>query len=583
MYLLPDEIIDADVLVIGGGLGGCRAAIRAKELVPNVVLVDKASPGRSGASLYVHSQMASWELSEAEITEWMQEFAENTSYLADQESVELVLREAPQRVRELHEWGVRYEKNSDGTLKYATVRGNRVCQSVNADGIQMMEVLRDRTVKTGVRIMERVAITNLLTSDGCHPTKGKLVGAVGFNVRTGRPVVFRAKAVIVATGMVKSKNHQAYCNQLTGDGHIMSYRAGAQLTGMEFCQGAFFNYWGRKCQTNGQAKLQGLGARLINARGERVLERYDPEWMEMTSLSNIVRAIVSENIEGRGPCYFDMRHFSQETVDMLRRVTPMLVKAFDEFGIDVRQQIVQTDAFVVMGSAHGLGILLDMNGTTNVDGLFAVGFAGCLIGNVSGTFASYPSTFANVTGYRAGETAAKQAKESGKIELDKTQVAALLADQYSFAERRTDVRPYDIYRQIWSLTVPASFSFFKTEQSITRAMEGLIKLRDEVLPQLSAPDAHELLKANEVRNFLGVAELCCLAALERKESRGPHYRRDYPYRDDENWLKWIVLECEDEGKGVRVSYRELPFDRYRIKPKKLEKIPVEVHVPSGID
>lgn len=576
------DILDTDVLVIGGGMGGLRAAIRARELVPNVLLVDKAAPARSGASLYVHSQMAPWELSEAEITEWMREFAENTSYLADQEWVGFFLREAPQRIRELEEWGVRFEKNSDGTLKYVTVRGNRVCKTVNADGRQVVEVMRERALKVGVRIVERIAITDLLTSDGRHPTKGNVIGAVGLHARTGQPVIIRAKAVIVATGPVNSKNRQGNCDQLTGDGHIMCYRAGAQLTGMEFCQRAYFCYWERKCQAPGQAKLQGLGARLINARGERVLERYDPDWMEMTSLSNIVRAIICENLEGRGPCYFDMRHFSEEDVATLRRVTPFLTKAFDEFGIDIRRQVAQSDAFASLGSTHGLGVLLDMNAATNIGGLFVVGYAGCLMGNMSGSFASFPSTFAHVSGHRAGEVAARVAQETSKAELDMSQVRALLSEQYAFGERNTDVRPYDVFREIWRLTVPASFSFFKTEANIKQVMGGLKKIREEMLPQVSAPDAHELVKANEARSYVSVAELCCLAALERKESRGPHYRRDYPFRDDENWLKWIILERDGEGEGVKITYRPLPFDRYRIKPSKLEKIPINYYVPSGI-
>lgn len=577
-----EDALEADVLVIGAGLAGCRAAIRAREIVPNVVLVDKATPGRTGASLYAHSQMAPWELSEAEITEWLQEFVDNTSFLADQEWTELFLREAPQRVRELSDWGVRYERNADGTFKYVIVRGNRVCKSLNADGLQMMELLRDRINAVGVRTIPRVAVTNLLSSDGCHPTSGRVVGAVGFHTQTGHPVIIKAKAVVVATGPVNSKNHHGNCDQLTGDGHMMCFRVGARLTGLEFCQRAYFCYWERKFQAPGQAKLQGLGARLINAHGERVLERYDPEWMEMTSLSNIVRAIICENAEGRGPCYFDMRHFSDDDIAMLRRVVPFLTKALEEFGIDLRKRPIQADVFVSLGSTHGLGILMDLDARTNIPGLFVAGYAGCLMGNVSGSFASFPSTFANVSGYRAGDSAAREAAETHRPEIDKSQLQALLREQYSFIHRNTNVRPYDIYRQIWSLTVPAGFSFFKTEQRIKEVSEALRNVREHLLPKLSAPDVHELLKANEAINYLGISELACIAALERRESRGSHYRHDYPFRDDENWLKWIVLEPAQDGIGIQISYRELPFDRYRIKPAKREKIPIRFQMPPGI-
>jgi len=152
---LGDDAIQTDVLVIGGGLGGCRAALRAREFVDNVTVVDKATVGRNGASIYIHSQLSPWDLNPAEYEGWLQECVENTGYMADQDWLEVVLQEGGRRIEELAAMGVPYEREADGRLRYICARGNRISKSVNADGMKMMECLRRQLKERGVRLVEK--------------------------------------------------------------------------------------------------------------------------------------------------------------------------------------------------------------------------------------------------------------------------------------------------------------------------------------------------------------------------------------------------------------------------------------------
>ena len=568
---LGDDTITTDVLVIGGGLGGCRAALRAREVVENVTVVDKATVGRNGASIYIHSQLSPWDLNPKEYEEWLQECVENTGYMADQDWLEVVLQEGGRRIEELAAMGVPYERQADGKLRYVEARGNRISKSVNADGMKMMECLRKEVKGRGIRLIEKVMITNLLTSDGLNPTKGRVVGAVGIDFKHNLFLTIHAKAVIVATGPMGSKMKICYVDHLTGDGHKMAYESGAALAGMELCSRTYFQNWERTFQAPGQAKLQGMGVKLINRLGERILERYDPKWMELTSLGTIVRAIAVENLEGRGPCYFDMRNFTEEDLKDLERVVPFFTGALKEFHLDPRTKPLETNAYVTLGSRHGTGIRIDLDCRTGVEGLFAVGFASNLPHNAAGSIASAPSTFANVSGYRAGERAAKFAKEAGTAPVQTAQSQALREEVLAPLHRISQVRGFDIFHGVSRIFGPARNSLFPNAARLAEVRQQLKELREEVLPQVSAPDTHELVKANEAVSFLRLSELAVKAMETRQESRGNLFREDYPFRDDENGLKWLLMKRTDADRET-IDYWEVPLDRYRIHPPKREKV-----------
>jgi succinate dehydrogenase/fumarate reductase flavoprotein subunit len=575
----PTEL-QTDILVIGGGIGGCRAALRARQLGCDVILTEKAVVGRAGPMTFVHSQFAPWRLTDEEKLLWMREFVEASNYLADQEWLDVLLTEAPARIDELVQLGVPYEREANGRLKYTTSRGHKVGKTINVDGKIVMEILRRELRRQGVNLLEKVMMTDLLTSDGHYPTRGEVIGAVGFHIRTGEPLVIRAKAVILNTGPLYPKIHFSYIDGVTGEGHRMAFHVGAELAGMEFTQYASWSYWEDKFSSPGQAKIQGIGAKFINAYGEEFMWRYDPEWGNLSSLYRVARGIITEYMEGRGPCYVDFRHCRDEDIDELLRVVPTLALGLQEFGIDLKRQPLKTTPFMAIGMGTSGGVKVDTWSRTNIPGLYAVGTVTCLPVIMSGNSGSGHSTFSNVGGYRAGEDAARRAQKMKRRPSPvKPQLKELLADMLAPLNRRSHTRPADVWAAVGDVTCESTFALFKNAERIDRTREYVRTIREHLLPRVSAPDPHELVKALEARSYVEMVDLCCLAYRTRQESRGEHFRVDFPYRDDVNWLKWVVLRKESED-GVSVSTPDVPFERYPIRPDKRERIPSPFPIPA---
>ncbi|GBC82764.1 Fumarate reductase flavoprotein subunit [bacterium HR10] len=579
---LPDPtVIRTDVLVVGGGLGGVRAALRAQELGADVTVVEKAVISRAGPMTYVHSQFAPYKLLEGdELRQWMEEFVVGANYLADQEWLEVYLREAYFRVQELVHMGVPYVRDEQGRLKYSLVRGHKVGTTLGADGRATMEVLRRELTRRRVRLIEKVMVNDLLTTDGRHPTRDRICGAVGFHVRTGEPYLFLAKAVILNTGPFYPKIHYAYVDHCTGEGHAMAFRAGAELAGMEFAQYAAWSYFNRQFFTPGQAKIQGIGARFVNALGEEFMPRYDPIWGNFSGLFQVARAIATENLEGRGPCFVDMRHCSDEDLAVLYKVVPTLERAFKEFDIDPKKDLLRVDPFILIGTGSSSGVRVDLWSRASLPGLFAVGTCTHLPIMMTGISGSSLSTFSNVGGYRAGEKAAEIARQMAHHPPhDPQQVKELIAGFCAPLSRRGQTRPCDIWMAIGEVTAEAGFALFKNEARIARTRDRLREIRHMLLPRVTAPDVHELVKANEVANYLQMAEVACEAMLARKESRGELIRADYPYQDNDDWLRWIIVRRQGEGEGLSLSFWDLPYDRYPIPPKR-GKVPLTFPIPE---
>jgi|FaiFalDrversion3_1042247.scaffolds.fasta_scaffold00328_3 succinate dehydrogenase/fumarate reductase flavoprotein subunit len=350
----------------------------------------------------------------------------------------------------------------------------------------------------------------------------------------------------------------------SGDGHAMALRVGAEMAGMEFSQFAAWSYFNRQFFTPGQAKIQGIGARFVNARGEEFMPRYDPVWGNMAGLFQIARGIATENLEGRGPCYVDMRHCSNEDIATLYMVAPSVERAFREFHVNPKTDLLRVDPFVVIGTMSGNGIRIDLQAQSSVEGLFAVGICTNLPIMMTGISGSSPSTFSNVSGYRAGEAAAKMAAKMSSLPVHGPQVRDLFGQFFAPLNRRGQVRPSDIWMAIGEAIARASFALFKNESHIGETRDEIQTIRRTLLPRVTAPDMHEVVKANEVRNYLQIAEVVCEAMLARKESRGELIRIDYPFTDNNDWLKWVIIKQTDPD-SVNISFWHLPYDRYPLQ------------------
>lgn len=551
---------NTDVLVIGGGSAGCWAAIRAKAFAPSVTLVDKAVIARSGSSSWSNYVLAS--PPEKELSSWKRQFVEREKYLCEQDWVDIILAEHGQRLADMESWGVPFERDEKGNIIIRTGRGHKDSGFVICDSKKRMEILKNKARELGVNIIERVLITDLLTSDGHLPTSGSVIGALGFHSRTGETVAIKSKAVIITSGGVYHGE-----SNLTGDGTAIAFRAGAELMSMEFCTKAACWYTdGKHALGNLSVLFQGLGMKILNSKGERFMEKYDPVLMERTDWNTLAQALAKETLEGRGPAIMDMSQAKAEDIAFQAKLQPGRMKPFLEAGIDWTKDRLLVVAKVGIGSSSGEGgIKIDIQGRTSIPGLYGAGSACKNRGTYS--VGGGQQAFCYTSGYRAGESAAKDSLKARDLPLEEQQAENLRREIFSPLEKQKGTLPDTLFKEISKITEPALRSIIKRADRIKETMEDLDSLEKKELKEVRARDYHELVRANGVKNLALLSKLVFRSALEREESRDAHYRQDYPYRDTINWLKWVLIKQDSDG-GMKVWTEPIPFERYEIQPER---------------
>lgn len=566
-----DELFyDADVLVIGGGLAGCLAALKAREDAKSVIIVDKAKVSRSGASSFGTGGVL-FPTPEDNFQIWAEELVQRGEYLADQDWVEVLLKEQYDRIKELEAWGVRFEKDEKGQIFRMIGRANyHTRMAVFSDKQYLMEKLRQRILQKGISLVERTMVTELLTSDGMHPTTGRVVGALGFNIRDSRPVIFKAKATVIATGGTGHQN-------LYGDGIAMAYRAGVEITGMEFAS-LWGNWiWDRKYSLAGMNLFQNAGLIYTNSQGKRFMAEYFPELKERARTQDIGMAIGKEGIEGRGPILADMTHFSDDTITRFRRTIPLTMLALDKEGIDLQKRKLIFDVQTGILHLHGSGIRTNIYCETNLSGLFACGQAGGYPAHGTYSVGGVNLALCCVSGHRAGQFASLYARNSSNVSQNGGQIEFHKKELFEPLNRKSGLYPATMLENILAVLCAAKNSFFRHEKRMEKILTQISQWK-ESLKSLSARDTHELVKTHEMNNFLDCMNLLFYAALLRKESRGLHVREDYPFRDDSNWLKWIIVWKGEKGMTARMQ--PVPFYRYLVKPETYEKVPLPIQLPK---
>ncbi|MBM2832513.1 MAG: fumarate reductase, partial [Dehalococcoidia bacterium] len=503
----------------------------------------------------------------------MKEIVEPAAYINDQEMMVRMMREHRQRVEEMISWGVPFQRDKSGKLHLDKDRKQVVNNSIYVEGVAFLEKMKEHAQRKGVDFIERVMAIELLTSDGEHPSGGRIAGVVGLETRTGQLYVFRAGAVVVSAGATSGKLHLNYLDNTTGDGHAMAFRAGAQLAGLEFATHPTFPIWERKFFSGHPAVFQIHGARLINRLGEEFIPGYYPgRDLQMCSPSEVGHAIAKEAIEGRGPVYFDLTRWTEEHVALLRRILPSMMMKFDDVGIDVRARPLEAMPIVARWGGEGPGgIKIGSRCESNIPGVFAAGMS-ANIPIHSGGMTGVSQANCYFTGHTAGENAARFALEAGTPQTRASQLESLRDEIVSPLERREGPTPAEAYMALNKVMVPVQFSFFKREDRMKFTLAEIKRVQREVVPRVRAADVHELVKANEVKNYALVAEAVYRCALERQESRLSHYREDFPYRDDINWLKWVVLQRGKEG-AIEVTFNPIPVETYPVRPAGRTRIP----------
>ncbi len=550
-FLNPSETIDADVLIIGGGLAGCMAALSAGEKNANVKIVEKANVRRSGGAatgifsfrgVFPDASSGPEETPER----FAEEFAQLTDGIANVKALEIIGRELYERMRYLEGLGFKI-RNEDGTFSKFQQGGKGRWLLYVKEGGNLKLILEKAVRDRHIEILNRVMITDLMTHEG------RVTGAYGVNVRTGQLLVFRARSVVLTTGPVNRAyrsatgvlHHTAQPPHDTGDGHAMAYRAGVKLVNMEF--GSSLIYPKDMPQAGLWAPIL-LGAKLVNASGELVMKRYgetksDKEVSHQTVPS---LAVDKEIRDGRGPCFFDFTQIPEERLGIFLDDRPMFRRYFQERGIDIRKDLVEMEPGELR-VRNGAGILINENAETSAPGLYVAGESEGGIGYTA-------AHGALVLGWRAGAHAAEFAESHPLPAANLGNGARQRECILQILERSGGIRPRDLGIKLQNI-MSTYAGYVRNKIGLETGLKRISRLQRDC-EQLAVREGREMMEALEVKNLVLIGEMVMRAALMRTESRVNHFRSDFPLRDDEHWLKYIVIRKEKDG--MNLSLKEIP-------------------------
>ncbi|MBW2609770.1 MAG: FAD-dependent oxidoreductase [Deltaproteobacteria bacterium] len=554
------EVIGTDLLILGGGIAGCFAAIKGRELKLDVTLVDKGNVGRSGLSPMMSGVLSYFDPKEDNHDDWYRECVEASEWLSDQEMLDGMINQTTECVNHLIDWGARFQTENGKLIRKPMVghiHGRNAMMTHG--GLQLMAILRGEVLRRGARVLERVMATDLLSSDGELPTKGRITGAVGFNVRNGKFFVIRAKATVLATGMTSVVLLRSPANGLSGDGRAMAFRAGCEMRNIDLSQysphPAGFN-----CAP-GLNIVAGEGSILVNNKGERFLKKWDQIRMERATRVVICKAITTEELEKRGPAYFDATHLDESSHEKFEKCIPIVVRTLELGGLSFRKDKIPYAPDLVNLEAGG--IRTNREKATTVPGLYAIGDASDH-GEMGVTELITPGIASAIEGYRAAEAAAGFAGGIEEPAVNKEQVKVFKEQVFAPLARKSGLGHLEVKQHCKNILASGLLGPAKNEKGLKEAIGMAKVIRDLEIPRLKAHNYHELAASIGLANGLTFLELYGHCSLVRKESRGSHWRTDFPEKDNMNWLKWVI--ARKEGTGIKTWAEQVPFEKYPLKP-----------------
>ncbi len=574
-------MLDHDVIIVGGGLAGSRAAVEIARLNPdwNVAIVAKTHPIRSHSVAAQGGMAASLKNVDAEDSWESHAFdtVKGSDYLADQDAVEILTQEAPDVVIDLERMGVLFSRLENGKIAQRAFGGhthNRTCYAADKTGHAILHELVCNLKRYGVTVYDEWYVLRLILEEG--QAKGVLM----FRIADGELQVVRAKAVMFATGgygRVYNTTSNDYAS--TGDGLAMTAIAGLPLEDMEFVQ---FHPTGLyPIGVLISEAVRGEGAYLINGVGDRFMATYAPSRMELAPRDITSRAITLEIRAGRGvypdgraggPCvYLDLRHMGQDKI--MSRIPFCWEEAHRLLEIDAVYQpmpIRPTVHYSMGGIPVNIHGQVRRNADELVEGFFAAGEASCVSVHGANRLGSNSLLECVVYGKRTGAAIAEFLRDRSLPELDEVPyIQAARADMQALLEQAGSYRVAEV-RQAYQDCMTTHCGVFRTE-AVMR--EGLVQLQEiqQKYGQIRLDDKGslwntELVEALELRSLMIVGEMILTAALNRQESRGSHSREDYPLRDDANFLKHTLTSYGPDGIGLQ--YKPVVVTRFTPQERK---------------
>jgi succinate dehydrogenase / fumarate reductase flavoprotein subunit len=559
-----------DVLIIGAGLAGQRAALAAAQGGASVAILSKVHPVRS------HSVAAAGGINAAISVDddWHShayDTVKGSDFLGDQDAIEIMCSEAPAEVMHLEHIGVTFHRNEHGLLDLRAFGGasmKRTAYVADITGQAILHVLYEQLMRhhETVERFEEWFVTSLL-----RDAEGRCCGTIARDVRSGRMEVFRAKNTILASGgagQVYSPTTNALI--VTGDGIAQAYRIGAPLMDMEMVQ-----YHPTTLVENGLLITEGArgeGAILLNSEGERFMERYAPNKLDLASRDVVSRAEQTEILEGRGVgpdgsgIWLDITKVPRKrTLEALREIVNI---GKDFAGVDITREpiMIRPGQHYIMG-----GVKTDVNGATPIEGLYAAGEVACVSVHGGNRLGANSLLDTLIFGRRAGEHAAARsasmsmpAAANGQLTDDVATIDGILARE------RSGRRISEIKRELGE-TMNQHVAVYRDQEGLEQAHEVVQRLKEQAVTAYI--DDHgtvfnqDVLGAIELGYMLDCAEAIVVAAIERKESRGAQFRTDFPERNDEQWLKHIDITLGADG-APEVSYSPVTITQWQPEERK---------------
>ena len=564
-------MVEHDIVIVGGGLAGLSAALNAAPGL-DIAVISKVHPLRShsvaaqggiNAALGNHPEGRddSWERHAFDTIK-------GSDYLADQTAAELLCQQAIPMLYELEHLGVPFSRFPGGVIAQRPFGGAgfpRTCYAADRTGLVLLHTLYEQTLSKDVHFYEEWLVTNLVVRDG------RCYGLVAYDLHSGEIIPIKARAVIFATGgygRVYQKSTNALIN--FGSGIGLAYRAGIPLKDMEFVQFHPTSLYGKNILITEGAR--GEGGYLINNQGKRFMADYAPSAMELAPRDIVARAIQTEIQKGRGfegeYVYLDLRHLGKEKI--MKRLPGIREICLYFGGLDpIEEPIpIQPAQHYSMG-----GIDVNEKAASPVEGFYAAGECSCVsvhgANRLGGNSLLEAVVFGKIAGLSASEYVQESQGEDRAARLVNEAAAQLKEriNQWLSKESRGNV--YQLFHRLKKIMME-KVGIFREKGPLAEALEEIGELRHRYHQLALRSDClkfcQELVTMMEFEYMLDIAEVITKGALAREETRGSHFRLDFPRRDDQNWLKHTIAEFTP--KGPRLTYRPVKITRYQPQERK---------------
>ncbi|GAA3299154.1 MULTISPECIES: succinate dehydrogenase flavoprotein subunit [Glutamicibacter] len=588
-----------DVVIVGAGGAGMRAAIESGQRARTAVLT-KLYPTRSHTGAAQGGMCAALANVEEDNWEWHTfDTIKGGDYLVDQDAAEVMAKEAIDAVLDLEKMGLPFNRTPEGKIDQRRFGGHtrdhgkaavrRACYAADRTGHMILQTLYQNCVKHNVEFYNEYYVLDLLLveedayrEDGTAYKQKRVAGVVSYDLATGELHVFQAKSVIFASGGAgKVFKTTSNAHTLTGDGMGIAFRAGLPLEDMEFFQFHPTGLAGLGILLTEGAR--GEGAILRNSDGERFMERYAPTIKDLAPRDIVARAMANEVREGRG-CgpnkdyvLLDLTHLEPEHIES--KLPDITEFARTYLGVEPFTDpvpVYPTAHYAMGGVPTNINTEVLQDNDTVIPGLYAAGEVACVSVHGSNRLGTNSLLDINVFGKRAGVAAAEYSKTADFVELPQNPEAFVSAQLEGVLNGTGTERVAEL-RSILQETMDANVQVFRDERSLKEARDVIEDLRRRY-KNISIQDKGkrfnlDLLEAVELGFLLDLAEVITVAALHRKESRGGHYREDYPDRDDENFMKHSMSYRDAEAvtediKGIRMETKPVVFTRYQPMERK---------------